>query len=185
MAISIERERLFVSKRSQHGEAGSQAQSHHGQEQAAGAGDAAAGAQPATAEGTVEYAGSSSWTPSKGYVSWTKYGEVKMFEEGGHRAVELMLLSAAACLNYFLVEYAKARNLPLTSIRVVCDGEPAKRPERLSRIVSRVVIEGNISDEERRKMLTVCERACKVMNTLRYKPECEAHLVTPSGREIA
>lgn len=173
-----------MSKRSQQSEAGSQAQSHQGPEQTA-EGEAATGAQStAAAQDVVEYAGSSSWTPSKGYVSWTKHGEVKMFEEGGHRAVELMLLAAAACLNYFLVEYAKTRNMPITSIRVVCDGEPAQRPERLSRIVSRVVIEGNISDEERHKMLTICERACKVMNTLRYKPECEARLITPSGKEI-
>jgi uncharacterized OsmC-like protein len=68
---------------------------------------------------------------------------------------------------------------------VTCDGEPVKRPERLSRIISRVVIEGNLTDEERRKMLDVCERACKVMNTLRHQPECETLLLAPSGRQIA
>ncbi|MEW5965232.1 MAG: OsmC family protein [Pseudomonadota bacterium] len=133
----------------------------------------------------LEPTGSCAWTPSKGYAAWTKYGEVTVFDENGHRAVELMLLSAAACLNFFLVEYAKGRNLPVTSICVTCDGEPAKRPERLSRIVSRVVIEGKISDEERRKMLAICERACKVMNTLRNRPECETLLQSPSGRQIA
>lgn len=133
----------------------------------------------------LEPTGSCAWTPSKGYAAWTKYGEVTVFDESGHRAVELMLLSAAACLNYFLVEYAKGRNLAVTSIRVTCDGEPAKRPERLARIVSRVVIEGKICDDERRKMLAICERACKVMNTLRNQPECETLLLAPSGRQIA
>ncbi len=143
----------------------------------------AADAAPAPA--AIEPAGSCAWTPSKGYASWTKYGEVKMFDDGGHRAVELMLLAAAACLNYFLVEYVKSRNLPVTSIRVTCDGEPVKRPDRLAKIVTRVVIEGNITDEERRRMLHVCERSCKVMNTLRNQPECETLLLSPSGKEIA
>ena len=133
----------------------------------------------------AEPSGSCAWTPSKGYAAWTKYGEIRMFEQDGQRAVELMLLSAASCLNFFLVEYAKGRGLPVSSIRVTCDGEPVKRPERLQRIVSRVVIEGNLTDEERRKMLDVCERACKVMNTLRHQPECETLLLAPSGKQIA
>lgn len=140
---------------------------------------------PVTLAAGAEPSGSCAWTPSKGYAAWTKYGEIQMFEQDGQRAVELMLLSAASCLNFFLVEYAKGRGLPVSSIRVTCDGEPVKRPERLSRIISRVVIEGNLTDEERRKMLDVCERACKVMNTLRHQPECETLLLAPSGRQIA
>lgn len=147
--------------------------------------DASPVATPPSTAAASEPAGTSAWTPSKGYASWTKYGEVRMFEDGGHRAVELMLLSAAACLNFFLVEYARSRNLPVTSIRVTCDGEPAKRPDRLAKIVTRVVIEGNITDEERHRMLHVCERSCKVMNTLRNQPEFETLLLTPSGKEIA
>jgi len=148
---------------------------------------ALASARPTPSElpAAAEPSGSCAWTPSKGYAAWTKYGEIRMFEEQGQRAVELMLLAAASCLNFFLVEYAKGRNLPITSIRVTCDGEPIKRPERLARIVSRVVIEGNVTDEERRKMLEICERACKVMNTLRHQPECETLLLAPSGKQIA
>jgi len=63
-----------------------------------------------------------SWTPAAGYKANTPYGEIKMFEEGGHRAVELMLLAAAACLDFYLAEYVRERKLPVTKLHVTCDG---------------------------------------------------------------
>ncbi len=113
------------------------------------------------------------WNSDGGYRAWTPYGEIKMFEDGGHRAVEVMLLSAAACLDYFLVEYVKARDLPVTNIEVTTEGEISQRPERVSKIINRIKIEGDISDKERKKMVTICERACKVMNTMKTQPELE------------
>lgn len=107
-----------------------------------------------------------------------------MFEEGGQRAVDLMLLSAASCLGFFLVEYAVGRKLPVSAIEVDCSGEPAKRPERLSRITTRVKIEGDLSDAQRHRMLTICENACKVMNTLRQTPDCETVLVDAGQPDI-
>lgn len=104
-----------------------------------------------------------------------------MFGNGGQRATELMLISAAACLGYVLVEYAKHRALPVTNIHVNCVGTITKGPERLARITTHVVVDGAISDAERQKMLTVCERACKVMNTLKNRPEIEAVLTTSTG----
>jgi uncharacterized OsmC-like protein len=122
--------------------------------------------------------GQCSWTSEKGFRAWSKYGEVAMFGNGGQRATDVMLISAAACLGYLLVEYAKQRALPVTNIHVNCVGTIAKGPERLERITTHVVVDGSISDAERRKMLTVCERACKVMNTLKNRPEIEAILTT-------
>ena len=81
-----------------------------------------------------------------------------MFEHGGHRAVEVMLRAVAACLNYYLVEYIKARNLPIISVDVKCDAEMPAHRERVSTIVTRVKIEGQISERERRKMVTMCDR---------------------------
>ena len=129
---------------------------------------------------------SCTWTPTLGFESWTKMGgEVVMFGDGGHRAADLMLLSLGACLNYFLVDYVKSRDLPVTAIRVTCSGEWMKQPDRLAKIVTRVVIEGGIDDAERRRMLDDCEQIWKVMNTIRYQPECSTLLLSPSGDEIA
>ena len=120
--------------------------------------------------------GSCSWTTGKGFRAWSKYGEVGMFDNGGHRAVELMLISAASCLGYLLAKYADERALPVVAIHVRCEGAITKRPERLGSIKTEVIVEGVISDEEREKMLLVCERACKVMNTLKYQPTIKTTL---------
>lgn len=142
-------------------------------------------AADATEPGVVPNA-SCTWTPTHGFDSSTKKGgAVTMFGDGGHRAADLMLLSLGACLNYFLVDYAKGRDLPVTAIRVTCSGEWSREPDRLSKIVTRVVIDGDIDDAERRRMVDDCERIWKVMNTIRYQPECSTLLLSPSGEEIA
>lgn len=114
---------------------------------------------------------SCSWTPEAGYQAQTPYGEIKMFEENGHRAVELMLLAAAACLDFFLVEYVRERKLPVTRLHVTCDGEISPHPERVSAIKTTVKIEGELSEKEEHKMVSMCERACKVMNTFKHQPQ--------------
>ncbi|MFZ5555688.1 MAG: OsmC family protein [Pseudomonadota bacterium] len=113
------------------------------------------------------------WSPGEGFKSQTPYGEVKMFEGGGHRALELMLLSVAACLNYYLVEYVKDRKLPISRLHVECHAETVEHPERVSKITTKVVVQGSLSDRECKKMVTMCERACKVANTLKYQPKIE------------
>lgn len=157
-----------------------------------GAARTAAGPQPAPAAAAAAHppvsvpTSSCTWTPDAGFVSRTKRGgEVKMFGDGGHRAADIMLLSVGACLNYFLVEHVKSRNLPVTAIRVTCGGEWTTGPERLSKIITRVVIEGGIDDEERRRMLHDCQQIWKVMNSIRNQPECATILVSPNGKEIA
>ncbi|WP_436640584.1 OsmC family protein [Microbaculum sp. FT89] len=128
--------------------------------------------------------GSCAWTPKRGYTAWTKQGEVEMFENGGQRAVELMLMTTAACLNYFLAEHVKVHDLPVTSIRVACDGAIVPDPDRLGRITTRVTIEGTLSRDERKALLEACQNKWKVMNTITHGPVCETILVTPSGEVI-
>ncbi len=118
-----------------------------------------------------EHFATCNWSPSDGYDAHTPYGTVPMFGEGGHRAVELMLLSAAACLNFFLVEYAQARELDVAHLGVECVGEVVPGPTRVAEIETRVRVVGNLEDKEVEKMVAMCERACKVMNTLKQSPE--------------
>lgn len=112
-----------------------------------------------------------SWTPLSGYQAQTPYGEIKMFGEGGHRAVELMLLAAAACLDFFLAEYVRERKLPVSRLHVTCEGEISQHPERVSAIRTTIKIDGELSDKEVKKMVSMCERACKVMNTFKHQPQ--------------
>lgn len=134
---------------------------------------------------TSTHYGSCSWTPVKGYVAWTKQGEVAMFDNGGQRAVELMLLSAASCLTFFLAEHVKANALPVSALRVACDGKVVASPNRLGEITTFVTIEGTLSREDRKRMLELCDRQWKVMNSIRITPTCRTVLVTPAGEEIA
>lgn len=129
--------------------------------------------------------GSCAWTPRKGFVAWTKQGEVEMFEHGGQRAVELFLTSVASCLTFFLAEHVKAKGLPVASLRVSCDGRVVPDPERLGSITTRVTIEGTISREDRLQLLEICDKQWKVMNSIRQPPACETFLVTPSGEIIS
>lgn len=111
------------------------------------------------------------WSSTSGYKAHTPYGEIKMFEEGGQRAVELMLLSAASCLDFYLAEYVRERKLPVSLLHVTCEGEISQHPERVSAIRTTVKIDGELSDQEAKKMVVMCERACKVMNTFKHQPE--------------
>jgi uncharacterized OsmC-like protein len=128
-----------------------------------------------------EHYATCSWTAESDYLAQTPYGSVPMFTEGGHRAVELMLMSAAACLNFFLVEYAQARQLQVERLAVRCDGEVVQRPERVARIHTTIEIDGGLSDAEAKKMVHICERACKVMNTFREPPACSVTIDNRSG----
>ncbi len=118
-----------------------------------------------------EHYANCSWDPDKGYDAQTPCGHIPMFCDDGHRAVELMLLSAASCLNFFLVEYVKARNLPVQHLHVKCTGELVSGPTRIAKIQTHVSVEADMDDKDVRKMVSICERACKVMNTLKQSPE--------------
>lgn len=128
--------------------------------------------------------GRCTWTASAGFRTWSRYGDIAMFGEDGQRATDLMLVSAAACLGFVLSEYVKNRALPVTDVQVSCTGTMARGPERVERITTRILVKGDISEAEREKMLTVCERACKVMNTFRNVPKIETVLVPPAEPAI-
>ena len=63
--------------------------------------------------------GSCAWTPRKGFSAWTKQGEVEMFDNGGQRAVELMLLSMSSCLTFFLAELKRRKVYRVATVYVV------------------------------------------------------------------
>lgn len=121
---------------------------------------------------------SCSWTPLSGYQATTPYGEIKMFDDGGHRAVELMLLAAASCLDFYLAEYVRERKLPVSLLHVSCEGEISQHPERVSTINTTIKVEGELNEKEVKKMVTMCERACKVMNTFKHQPEVHVSIET-------
>lgn len=123
-----------------------------------------------------EHYGSCVWTAGSSYSARTPYGAIQMFGEDGQRAVEVMLLSAAACLNFYLAEYVQARKLPVERLEVRCVGDVAQRPERVSYIHTHVTIDGKLSDRDAQRMVSICERACKVMNTLRTPPKCSVDI---------
>ncbi|MEW5963488.1 MAG: hypothetical protein AB1749_07985, partial [Pseudomonadota bacterium] len=67
---------------------------------------------------------------------------------------------------------------------VACDGKVVESPNRLGEITTYVTIEGTLSREDRKRMLELCDRQWKVMNSIRMPPACRTVLVTPAGEEI-
>ena len=113
-----------------------------------------------------------SWTPSAGFQAQTPFGKIKMFEEGGgHRASDLLLLAVAACLDFLLAEYVRERKLLVSRLHVTCEGEISQHPLRVSAIRTTIKVDGELSDKEVTKMVTMCERGCKVMNTIKNQPQ--------------
>lgn len=83
-----------------------------------------------------------------------------------------MLLAVASCLD-FLAEYVRERKLPVSRLKVTCEGEISQHPARVSAITTTIKIDGELSDKEVTKMVTMCERACKVMNTIKHQPQIQ------------
>ena len=98
------------------------------------------------------------WAPPESRGRHARAGRVRPVGQG-QRAVYLLLLSAAAYLNFYLVEYVSTRRLTVHTIHVSCDGTLQERPERLGRIVVKVMLDGALTEKERHRMLGACERA--------------------------
>lgn len=87
--------------------------------------------------------------------------------EVGHWPTEYILAALGSCFAGTVFAYAKTKNLPLEKVAVFLEGELASAPSRITRITMEVELIGNLTREEKERLLTAGERACTVMNTLK------------------
>lgn len=87
--------------------------------------------------------------------------------EVGHWPTEYILAALGSCFAGTVFAYAKTKNLPLEKVAVFLGGELASAPSRIARITMEVELIGNLTREEKERLLTAGERACTVMNTLK------------------
>lgn len=85
----------------------------------------------------------------------------------GHRPTEYILAALGSCFAGTAFSYAKTKNFPLEKVILRIQGEHGESPSRIRKIHLETELQGNLTYEEKERILRVAEKACTVMNTLR------------------
>ncbi len=93
----------------------------------------------------------------------------------GHWPTEYILAALGSCFAGTIFSYAKTKNLPLEGVSLQITGEMGEAPSRIQKIHLEIELSGNLTYEEKERLLIVGERACMVMNTLRRGVEEITH----------
>ncbi|MBK1719794.1 bifunctional alpha/beta hydrolase/OsmC family protein [Thiocystis violacea] len=105
--------------------------------------------------------------------------------ELGPTPYELLLMALGACTSMTLRHYAKRQGMSLDDIEVILSHERVhaedcvecgQKPVKISRIVQRLNIHGNLNAQERERLLEIAER-CPVHRTLDSTPRIETRYV--------
>ncbi|HXL02728.1 MAG TPA: OsmC family protein [Candidatus Atribacteria bacterium] len=87
--------------------------------------------------------------------------------EVGHWPVEYLLAALGSCFAGTVFAYAQTKNFPLEKVVSRISGELASSPSRVQKIEMEVELIGNLTYEEKERILKAGEKGCTVMNTLR------------------
>ncbi|QPM68287.1 OsmC family protein [Atribacter laminatus] len=99
--------------------------------------------------------------------------------DSGHWPTEYILAALGSCLSGSLFAYAKNKNYPLEKVILKIKGDLGSAPSRIQSIYVNIDIIGNLTLEEKERLIKAGERACTVMNTLRGGVEkIETHLMS-------
>ncbi len=87
--------------------------------------------------------------------------------ETGHWPTEYVLAALGSCFSGTLFAYAKNKNYPLEKVNLKIKGDLGSAPSRIQSIVMEIEFIGNLTNEEKERLMKAGDRACTVMNTLR------------------
>jgi putative redox protein len=91
----------------------------------------------------------------------------------GLKASDMLLMSAAACSAYDVVNILRKQREPLESLDVFCTGEQeSEPPKRFTHIHLHYQFKGDLNQEKVKKAINLSEeKYCTVLNTLRDSVE--------------
>jgi putative redox protein len=78
---------------------------------------------------------------------------------------EYLLLAAGGCFSSHLLAAIRARNLPVSDVKVLVTGKLDGSPERFTEVSLNV--SATCDEDQLAKLTTIAERACQVLNTLK------------------
>lgn len=87
--------------------------------------------------------------------------------ETGHWPIEYLLAALGSCFSGTAFAYAKTKNFPLEKVIARIKGEVISSPSRIKSIEMEVEFKGNLTTQEKERLLKAAERACTIMNTLK------------------
>jgi len=93
----------------------------------------------------------------------------------GLTPTELLLSALGSCIAFNLLAYAQLKNFRVQELQVELEDEVAKSPERVSKIVARIRLAGDLREEELSRLLRSA-KSCKIHNTLTTSPIIEVAL---------
>lgn len=91
----------------------------------------------------------------------------------GLKATDMLLMSAAACSAYDVVNILRKQREPLESLEVFCTGEQESKPlKRFTHIHLHYQFKGDLNPEKVKKAINLSEeKYCTVLNTLKGSVE--------------
>jgi putative redox protein len=91
----------------------------------------------------------------------------------GVKPAELLLMAAAACSSWDVIEILTKQREPFTDIAVICTGEQQSDPPwTFTNIHLKYIITGEVNEEKLKRAIRLSEeKYCSVTNTLRMGTE--------------
>lgn len=94
--------------------------------------------------------------------------------DSGPTPMELMLAALGSCTSITMRMYARRKGWPLDTLRLKLTHEFPEANQPVTRIVKTITIEGDLSDEQRQRLLEIADR-CPVHRVLTGELEIETH----------
>ena len=103
----------------------------------------------------------------------------------GVKPAELLLMAAAACSSWDIIEILTKQREPFKGLMVICTGEQQQEaPWNFTHIHLKYIVSGDVNDEKLKRAIRLSEeKYCSVTNTLRkgteissdyeIQPDCE------------
>jgi uncharacterized OsmC-like protein len=92
-------------------------------------------------------------------------------------ATDLMLISIGYCFGITVDAYTKHKGLNISNLKINVHGKKHETENRYEHITLEVSFDGDLTPEQRERVIVVGKRGCTVSNSMLKAPEIEVKLV--------